>query len=421
MKYKIGDADELADQAQELLFGKEPGGLNENDKLYVGDDSEHSMELGDLQREVAAAWQKPYTRLHGLYRYEISKQYKVLAKKTLHDRPRMIANAIKYEITDEIIDYLRASVERGNQRALATALWNAKPRHYNMWLEMRDPYSAQGTLLGWHITTMTEVMNEIGNRDGVYRGKRRKVEAGNCFSFERYYQVNSDHLEEDLQHRDAMYRYRNDYTSRHVGIDPTALTTDIWSKDGPLMTFRHTDETRKSDRRHKALMFLGDLEGEFSPDLFDPIVDRWGQGMNNLIEDRPENVQLVQRQLVVKHKMSWVIALLSLMNYDYFVEEPQVMNPQGIKVKRKTTPHDSHIRVKLLLPKTKGRVIVPKQPKRHESYGVRLHDVAGHKRHYRDANGIVYKVVDIRPHQRGDAKLGVITKDYVVEKDKNDG
>ena len=32
MKYKIGDADELADQAQELLFGKEPGGLNENDK-----------------------------------------------------------------------------------------------------------------------------------------------------------------------------------------------------------------------------------------------------------------------------------------------------------------------------------------------------------------------------------------------------
>ena len=65
MKYKIGDADELADQAQELLFGKEPGGLNENDKLYVGDDSEHSMELGDLQREVAAAWQKPYTRLLG--------------------------------------------------------------------------------------------------------------------------------------------------------------------------------------------------------------------------------------------------------------------------------------------------------------------------------------------------------------------
>ena len=424
MKYKIGDADELADQAQELLFGKKLlDGLNETGKSIPGQDSENSMELGDLQREVAAAWQKPYTRLHGLYRYEISKQYKVLAKKTLRDRPRMIANAIKYEITDEIIDYLKASVERGNQRALATALWNAKPRHYNMWLEMKDPYSAQGSLIGWHITTMTEVMNDvvIQETDGVPRGKPRKVEAGNCFAFERYYQVDSNYLREDMLDRDAMYRYRNDYTSRRVGMDPIALTTDIWSQDGPLMTFNHTDETRKLDRRHKAAMFLGDVEGEFSPDLFDPIVDRWGQGMNNLIEDRPENVHLISQMQRVQHKMSWVIALLSLMNYDYFVEEPQVLDPQGIKVKRKVTPHNSHIRVKLLLPKTKGRVIVPKQPKRQESYGVRLHDVAGHKRHYRDANGVVYKVVDIRPHQRGDARLGVITKDYVVEKDKNDG
>jgi len=412
MKYNIGDADELADLAQELLLGKESG-----------QDSENSMELGDLQREVSAAWQKPYTRLHGLDYFEISKQYKFLAKKTLHDRPRMIANAIKYEITDEIIDYLRASVERGNQRALATALWNAKPRHYNMWLEMRDPYSAQGTLIGWHITTMTTVMDEISMRreDGVLRGKHRKVEAGNCFSFERYYEVNSDHIEQDKLGGAAMYRAQNNQTTRIVGMDRTALTTDIWSKDGPLMTFNHTDETRKWDRRHKALMFLGDMEGEFSPELFDPIVDRWGQGMNNLIEDRPENVHLISAEQQVKHKMSWVIALLSLMNYDYFVEEPQVLDPQGIKVKRKVTPHNSHIRVKLLLPKTKGRVIVPKQPKRQESYGVRLHDVAGHKRHYRDANGVVYKVVDIKPHQRGDARLGVITKDYVVEKDKNDG
>ena len=108
------------------------------------------------------------------------------------------------------------------------------------------------------------------------------------------------------------------------------------------------------------------------------------------------------------------------MNYDYFVEEPQLSDPQGIKVKRNVTPYDSHHRVKLTLPKTKGRVIVPKQPKRKESYGVRLHEVAGHKRHYRDASGYVYKIVDIPPHSRGDAKLGVITKDYVVEKERDD-
>ena len=186
------------------------------------------------------------------------------------------------------------------------------------------------------------------------------------------------------------------------------------------MHFEKNESQTISDRRLKALEFLGDLEGEFAPDIQDAIFDRWGHGWNNLIEDDPVNLKRLVRNDDHMHRMSWVIALLSLMNYDYFVEEPQVSDPQGIKVKRDFTPHDSHYRVKLLLPKTKGRVIVPKQPKRQESYGVRLHDVAGHKRHYRDANGIVYKVVNIRPHQRGNAKLGVITKDYVVEKDKND-
>ncbi len=117
-----------------------------------------NMELGDLQREVSAAWQKPYVRLHGLEGFEISKQYKVGMKKITHDQPRKIANAVKYEITDEIIDYLRPSVERGNQRALATALFNAKPRHYNMWLELRDPYSTQNGLAAWHVTTMLRLL-----------------------------------------------------------------------------------------------------------------------------------------------------------------------------------------------------------------------------------------------------------------------
>ena len=42
-----------------------------------------NMELGDLQREVSAAWQKPYVRLHGLEQFEISKQYKVGMKKIM--------------------------------------------------------------------------------------------------------------------------------------------------------------------------------------------------------------------------------------------------------------------------------------------------------------------------------------------------
>ena len=83
------------------------------------------------------------------------------------------------------------------------------------------------------------------------------------------------------------------------------------------------------------------------------------------------------------------------------------------------TPHDSHVRVKLTLPKTKGRVIMPKQPKRMDDFaGVREHEVAGHNRHYKDENGNIYKTVYIKSYTRGDASLGVVTKDYVVEKDE---
>jgi hypothetical protein len=385
-----------------------------------------NMELGDLQREVSAAWQKPYVRLHGLDGFQISKSYKIGIKKITHDQPRKIANAVKYEITDEIIDYLRPSVERGNQRALATALFNAKPRHYNMWLEFRDPYSRQNGLVAWHITTMLSILMNYEFREAL-RGQKNirsaKVDPGNCFSFERYYEVTHDHIHLDKQRRREYGSLTDKSASKVrpiVGMDSNSLTTDIWSEKGPLMHFEKNESQTISDQRVKALLFLGDLEGEFAPDIRDAIFDRWGQGWNNLIEDDPINLRRYMREEDHTHRMAWVIALLSLMNYDYFVEEPQIGKIQGAKVKRNITPYDSHLRVRLTLPKTKGRVIVPRQIDRAESYGVRQHEVAGHYCHKRDEHNNIIKSWYRRPHTRGDAKLGVITKDYVVEKETND-
>ena len=52
---------------------------------------------------------------------------------------------------------------------------------------------------------------------------------------------------------------------------------------------------------------------------------------------------------------------------------------------------------------------------------MREHDVAGHPRRYKDEYGVVYKVINIAPHKRGNPKLGRVTKDYVVVKgDKNE-
>ena len=144
---------------------------------------------------------------------------------------------------------------------------------------------------------------------------------------------------------------------------------------------------------------------------------RWRIGLNNYIEDIGQNSKDIPIYHE-KHKMAWVVAIMSLMNFDWFVEEPQNADIQGIKPMRgNVKPFDSHHTVLLKLPRTKGRVVMPKQPPRTESYGVRRHEVAGHKRHYRDEFGQVYKTVYVRPHERGNAKLGRITKDYAVVKD----
>ena len=168
------------------------------------------------------------------------------------------------------------------------------------------------------------------------------------------------------------------------------------------------------------LMFLGDHEATTSNDI-SGLLERWSGGFNDYVCDIPENVNggyEIHTGRINQNKYARLIAMMSLMNYDWFVEEPQVLDVQGKRLKKEMTPHDSHVRVKLTLPKTKGRVIMPKQPKRTEFSGVREHEVAGHNRHYKDEHGNIYKTVYIKPYTRGDASLGVVTKDYVVEKDE---
>jgi len=207
---------------------------------------------------------------------------------------------------------------------------------------------------------------------------------------------------------------------KRVGMQPLGAITDVWSRQGKVLNPKGVDRNGRqlaSDLLMKNLWFLGSKEAEMSPDLSEVLQERWTQGLNNYIQDTKENMRWSVRENDHIRTYAWVMAILSLMNYDWFVEKPKSTGLLGVKPRKACiTPYDSHHRVELVLPKTRGHVVVSKQPKRKESYGVRLHDVAGHKRHYRDENGRVYKVVDVKPHRRGNAKLGVITKDYVVTK-----
>ena len=79
----------------------------------------------------------------------------------------------------------------------------------------------------------------------------------------------------------------------------------------------------------------------------------------------------------------------------------------------KVTPRDSYYRCKIKLPKPDGVETRQLEP-RDDAYGKRLHQVRGHWRVYRDEYGDFVKRTWIREHRRGDPKLGVVLKDYVL-------
>ena len=357
------------------------------------------LELGQLKQEVIHAIQKPFIRLGGLEDFEHPKGWKVHVKKTLRERTNRIQSSVTYEISNEILEYLEPQVEKGNQHQLYKAMMNARPRHFNQWIEfdLGHLYPECG-LNGFLVRESPEIA--IINKQNELIGKKRCAR-GDVYVIEHYHE--------------EVYG-----TRAAVALYPINVKTCLWSMSGQYIEDNARGKVQTFKSRFFPLMFLGDHEATTSNDI-SGLLERWSGGFNDYVMDIPENVNggyEIHTGRINQNKYARLIAMMSLMNYDWFVEEPKVLGVQGKRLSKEITPHDSHVRVKLTLPKTKGRVIMPKEPKRTEFAGVREHGVAGHWRHYKDEHGYIYKSVYIKAHKRGDPNLGVITKDYVVERDE---
>jgi hypothetical protein len=112
--------------------------------------------------------------------------------------------------------------------------------------------------------------------------------------------------------------------------------------------------------------------------------------------------------------------IIEILNYPFIETKPASLNRnQGSKGKRPNIkPFDSYYRCKILLPKPDG-VEIKQPPCREEAYGKRLHQVRGHWRIYKDEFGEIKRKTWIREHRRGDAKLGVVLKDYHLTTETN--
>lgn len=126
------------------------------------------------------------------------------------------------------------------------------------------------------------------------------------------------------------------------------------------------------------------------------------------------------KQVFEEFREPWVPYLIRLswetfrvLNYPWITKEQTRFERSKRGRSPKVTPRDSYYRCKIKLPKPDGVETRQLEP-RDEAYGKRLHQVRGHWRVYRDEHGDFVKRTWIREHRRGDAKLGVVLKDYVL-------
>ena len=154
------------------------------------------------------------------------------------------------------------------------------------------------------------------------------------------------------------------------------------------------------------------------------LTDGGADWANRLVAQR-QGVDLSESINYVKYQMlEWVrynlglqiLCLLSTLNFDWVVDGTEP-GKTGKRVRvEPDAPFNSHSEIQINLPKEKGVELALKKFHRASPLGVRRHWVRAHNRVIRK-NGVPVRVIRVSEHQRGDAKLGTVTHDYVLERD----
>lgn len=106
----------------------------------------------------------------------------------------------------------------------------------------------------------------------------------------------------------------------------------------------------------------------------------------------------------------FLITVFSMLNYDWVIKEKREAQAERKYRYGKFHKGNSHIVLSIDLPKFQGVTVMPRGFGAMNESSRRQHSVRGHWRRYRKTGQRVW----ISPHLRGDPKLGVITKDYVL-------
>ena len=388
--------------------------------------------VADFQAEIAHTMQKPYLRVRG-----VTLPTKPLLKRMINDvapaAASQLLNSVVYEVSEDVVLDTTAKIEKSTRRQMVTNFWEARIPHEDMFIawELPKPVDMEDkgeqVFEGWLITKVhgeqalaIRVDKPVATPDTFYRYQYYVGEAGagdkrlhithlpTSIVNTGYFDAAQDapwagyEAEYDNGSKDAAGLTLFEIFKRIVAIpkfgsiDPVTgeahVNYDEWAHD------LSSDEKRMLNQ-------ISAMPTAFPEGDFDPYLGA-ARFMQSAVEE--ENVYVI---LMIK-SFSKLLGFIAAQNFNWVFTEPVPRGKHTRGVSSRMQPRNRHYKLEIKLPKEK-QVIEGKQTQRTREFGNALHEVKGHKREYK--NG---RVIWIDAHRRGDAKYGIVTKDYVLTKDK---
>ena len=388
--------------------------------------------VADFQAEIAHTMQKPFLRIKG-----VTLPTKPLLKRMINDAAPAAAsqllNSVVYEVSEDVVLDTTAKIKKSTRRQMVTNFWKARIPHEEMFIawELPKPVDmedgGQQVFEGWLITKVQReqalairVDSPVETPETFYRYQYYVGEAG---ADEK--RLNITHLPTSIVNagysddaRDEPWAvYETEYGT---GIkDEAGLTLfevlkcliaiPKWGVVDPVtgetqIDYNEWAQEINSDEK-RMVNQLSVMPTTFPEGDFDPHLGAMRFAQAAIEEEDPYAMIMVQ-------SFPKLLGFIAAQNFSWVFTEPVPRGKHTKNISSRMQPRNRHYKLEIKLPKEK-QVIEGKQTQRTREFGNALHEVKGHERVYK--NG---RVVWIDAHRRGDAKYGIVTKDYVLTKDK---
>tara|TARA_R100001086_G_scaffold146609_1_gene77577 strand:- start:372 stop:1838 length:1467 start_codon:yes stop_codon:yes gene_type:complete len=423
---------------------------------------EDPVEMGGLRSQIVYNWQKPFLRHKGYridprrdQRKSISKQFLAYAKQL--GSP----STVHYKISNEALDIIIPTIKRSNRRVFVNNYWNARPPHKSMFVEWDAQYLENK--LQNHGLTLPEARLEQEQPEseihGVWIQERRKqygtakhqkpILLPPSYSYSWFGQIGSmlkpehAYMLNNQKHKDMAMRGEKIYETRQAGI---TINSIAYHEEEQFLNivdrFYGGDKERAAHEfgvpfllhygMNRMKEYTDGLSEEdekwpvFTPDEKEMFLTLTMGSENALDPTAPMPADIPFHEPVEDHDLKYsgmrethaqgfftvIINIISLLNQPWVQVEDGVIGRGTKSVAENINRGEIHKVVKLTVPFDKAVKLFQKTKARTRKFGTAQHTVRGHWRTYKKTGETVW----VGEHIRGDAKYGIVHKDYEVVK-----